>query len=89
MKFTTTEERNMSIKGYTVTRNPSALPATEAQTGVLLGEYTLTGPRGAEYFTIRKAGWETVGFMSLTSSRTIRINGEEWLPLPDIEAAAR
>ena len=79
----------MSIKGYTVTRNPSALPATEAATGVLLGEYTLTGARGAEYFTIRKAGWTEVGFMSLNSSRTIKINGAEWLPLAEIEAAAR
>lgn len=76
------------LRGYTVTRK-AALPATKDATGVLLGEFEVAGPRGARYYTIRKAGWDFVGFMSLGTSRTIRIHGEEWLPLADVEAAAR
>jgi hypothetical protein len=89
MKHTTTTgaETMNTFHGYNVTRK-AALPATEDATGILLGEYELTGPRGATYYTIRTAGRDYVGFISLNSSRTIKIAGQEWLPLADVAAAA-
>jgi len=76
-----------TFHGYKVTRR-GVLPATEDATGVLLGEYELTGPRGATYFTIRKPGWDFVWFVSLTSSRTIKVGGHEWVPVADVAAVA-
>lgn len=74
--------------GYTVTRTDKFLPATHDATGVLMGEFVLTGKRGAEYYSIRQPGWDVVGFFSLTSSRTIRIGGEEFLTIAELNAAA-